>query len=241
MPELRLSQGSVPYEVHRRRRRTVGVVVRPDGRVEVHAPMRSTASEIRDVVVEFRPWIEKKRVEVLERQRKLRARRFDEGDEVPYLGGTLRLHVVETQTPAEASLGDDARTLTVPVAGELTVASRREQVRFGVKRWLLGQARDVFHRRHVAMSKLVGDAARRVVIKDMRTRWGSCGPERLMNLNWRLILAPEAVIDYVLVHELTHITVPNHSRAFWRKVSAACHHAKASRKWLRAHGDDLEL
>jgi predicted metal-dependent hydrolase len=91
------------------------------------------------------------------------------------------------------------------------------------------------------MSRKVGVSALRVVIKDMRTRWGSCGPDRRMNLNWRLVLAPEPIIDYVLAHELTHIEVPNHSRAFWRKVARACEHASASRKWLRVHGDDLEL
>src|SRR5262245_16410801 len=87
VPELRLSHGTLPYEVHRRRRATVGVVVRPDGRVEVHAPKRASAREIRGVVEEFRPWIEKKRREALARVRRRRERRFDDGDPVPFLGG----------------------------------------------------------------------------------------------------------------------------------------------------------
>jgi predicted metal-dependent hydrolase len=80
-----------------------------------------------------------------------------------------------------------------------------------------------------------------VIIKDMRTRWGSCGPNRLMNLNWRLVLAPERVLDYVLAHELMHIEEPNHSRAFWRRVAGVCPHWGDSRRWLRRHGEDLEL
>jgi predicted metal-dependent hydrolase len=62
-----------------------------------------------------------------------------------------------------------------------------------------------------------------------------------MNLNWRLVLAPESVIDYVLVHELSHIFEPNHSPAFWRRVGKACARWSDSRAWLRVHGDDLEL
>ncbi len=241
MPELRLSHGTVPYEIHRRRRRTLGVVVRPDGRVEVHAPHRSTGAEIRDVVEEFRPWIEKKRRAALERLRKLRARRFDDGDEVPYLGGALRLRVTETDAARAEAVVKDGSSLDVAAPRGLAPASRRAVVRFAVHRWLLDEAREIFHRRHVAMSRTVGHAAKRVVIKDMRSRWGSCGPDRLMNLNWRLVLAPETVIDYVLVHELTHIVEPNHSPAFWRKVGRACGHFEESREWLRVHGDDLEL
>jgi len=241
VPELRLSHGTVPYAVHRRRRRTVGVVVRPDGSVEVHAPQRSSATEIRSVVEEFRPWIEKKRREALERLRKLRSRRFDDGDDVPYLGETLRLRITETDAARADAVVRDGHTIAVAVPRDLTPTSRRAVVRFAVQRWLLAEAREIFHRRHVAMSKTVGHSARRVVIKDMRSRWGSCGPDRLMNLNWRLILAPESVIDYVLVHELTHIVEPNHSPAFWRRVGRTCGHFEESRDWLRVHGDDLEL
>jgi predicted metal-dependent hydrolase len=241
VPELRLSHGTVPYAVHRRRRRTVGVIVRPDGSVEVHAPKRSSSTEIRSVVEEFRPWIEKKRREALERLRKRRARQFDDGDEIPFLGGTLRLRITETATARTDAVVRDGGSLDVAVPPDLTPTSRRAVVRFAVQRWMLEEARTVFHRRHVAMARSVGRSARRVVIKDMRSRWGSCGPDRLMNLNWRLVLAPEPVIDYVLVHELTHIVEPNHSPAFWRRVGRTCGHFEESREWLRVHGDDLEL
>jgi predicted metal-dependent hydrolase len=217
------------------------VVVRPDGRVEVHAPKRSSPSEIRNVVEEFRPWIERKRREALDRIRRLRARRFDDGDEVPYLGGTLRLRLHETDGAPTQAVVRDGAALQVSIPPDLKPESRRAVVRFAVHRWLLDAAREVFHRRHVAMSRVVGDSAKRVVIKSMRSRWGSCGPDRLMNLNWRLVLAPERVIDYVLVHELTHIEEPNHSAAFWRKVARSCAHYEESRDWLRVHGDDLEL
>ena len=241
MPELRLSHGSCPYAVHRRPRRTLGVVVRPDGSVEVHAPKRSSETEIRNVVEEFRPWIEKKRREALHRLKKRRDRRFDDGDSVPYLGATLRLKIVESDAAPADAVVKDGGSLQVSIPPDLTPVSRRAVVRFAVQRWLLSEAREIFHRRHVAMARVVGQSARRVIIKNMKSRWGSCGPDRLMNLNWRLVLAPEKVLDYVLVHELSHIFEPNHSPAFWRRVGRACEHFEESRAWLRVHGDDLEL
>ena len=103
----------------------------------------------------------------------------------------------------------------------------------------MGEAASVFHDRHLAMAARVGDAAERVAIKEMRSRWGSCGPKRRMSLNWRLILAPLEVVDYVLVHELTHIRHPDHSQRFWDAVEAACPDWRVHRDWLRAHGSDL--
>jgi predicted metal-dependent hydrolase len=241
LPELRLTHETLTYEIDRRRRRTVGVVVRPDGRVEVHAPLRTPVGEVRRIVEQFRPWIEKKREEAKGRSRRKRLRRFDDGDSVPFLGGQLKLAVAETDRAALDGAVREGETLRVSVPAGLDVAARRAVVRYAVLRWMLEQARTIFHERHRAASKLVGDSARRVVIKDMASRWGSCGPDRRMSLNWRLVLAPEKIVDYVLVHELCHIDVPNHSRTFWNRVSRHCGHWRDSRKWLRRHGDELDL
>ena len=241
MPELRLSQETLTYSIERRRRRTVGVVVRRDGRVEVHAPVATPFVEVRRIVDEFRPWIERKREEVKSRLKKKRQRSFDDGDTVPYQGGTLTLSVAECERPAMEPVTRDGESLTVRVQAGLTPVSRSAVVRYAVLQWLLGEAREVLHEHHVSASKKVGRSARRVVVKDMASRWGSCGPDRRMSLNWRLVLAPPSVIEYVLVHELCHIEHPNHSRAFWKLVGQHCETWRVSRKWLRRHGDEIDI
>ena len=241
MPELRLTQETLTYVIERRRRRTVGVVVRRDGRVEVHAPVSTSDTEVRRIVDEFRPWIERKRGEVKERQRKKRLRRFVDGEDIPYQGGTLRLSVIEMERPAMESVVREGDSLIVRVPTELSAPARSAVVRYAVMRWLLDEAKEIFHRHHVAASKRVGDAAERVVVKDMASRWGSCGPDRKMSLNWRLVLAPPEIVDYVLVHELCHIQHPNHSKSFWKKVGKHCATCRDSRQWLRRHGDELDL
>jgi len=78
-----------------------------------------------------------------------------------------------------------------------------------------------------------------VSIRSQKTRWGSCGRNGHISLNWRLMLMPEPVRDYVLIHELMHLRRMDHSAKFWRHVAAACPDYRAARQWLRRHGPGL--
>jgi predicted metal-dependent hydrolase len=84
-----------------------------------------------------------------------------------------------------------------------------------------------------------GLTVERISIRNQRTRWGSCGPDRHISLNWRLVLMPDWVRDYVLIHELMHIRRADHSPAYWRLVEAACPDFRLARRWLRVHGPSL--
>jgi predicted metal-dependent hydrolase len=79
----------------------------------------------------------------------------------------------------------------------------------------------------------------RVSIRNQRSRWGSCGPDGHICLNWRLVRMPPAVRDYVIVHELMHLRRMDHSAAYWALVAAACPDYQAARRWLREHGRGL--
>ena len=79
----------------------------------------------------------------------------------------------------------------------------------------------------------------RVTVRNQRTRWGSCGRDGHICLNWRLLLMPDTVRDYVLLHELMHLRRLDHSRAFWALVAAACPTYQDARRWLREHGGSL--
>lgn len=85
----------------------------------------------------------------------------------------------------------------------------------------------------------IGVAYRRIRIGGQRTLWGSCSPRGTLSFNWRLVLAPLEVLDYVVVHELCHLRVPNHSRRFWALVERHRPHWRQQRDWLRAHGPEL--
>ena len=85
----------------------------------------------------------------------------------------------------------------------------------------------------------LGVSYRRVVVRDQRTRWGSCSSRGTLSFNWRLALAPADVLDYVVVHELCHLREPNHSRRFWRAVERARPDYARHERWLRDHGWEL--
>jgi predicted metal-dependent hydrolase len=85
----------------------------------------------------------------------------------------------------------------------------------------------------------LGVAYRRIRIGGQRTLWGSCSPSGTLSFNWRLVLAPTEVLDYVIVHELCHLRVPDHSRRFWALVEERRPHWREQRHWLREHGPEL--
>jgi predicted metal-dependent hydrolase len=103
------------------------------------------------------------------------------------------------------------------------------------KRWLRGQA-TLLAGRHAPR---FGLAPRGIRVKRMKTRWGSCGPRGDININWLLALAPEPVLEYVVVHELCHIRERNHSPAFWSLVAQHLPGYAEERRWLKSHGGEL--
>ncbi len=101
------------------------------------------------------------------------------------------------------------------------------------------RARDELPRQLAELAARHGVAVSGVSVRNQRSRWGSCSPGRRITLNWRLLLAPDFVREYVMIHELMHCRELNHSPRFWRLVSAACPRVVEARQWLRRHGARL--
>lgn len=102
-------------------------------------------------------------------------------------------------------------------------------------------AREYFPKRAAYFQTFTGGEYHRITIRDQKTRWGSCSAKGTLSFNWRLMLAPPAVLDYVVVHELCHLTHMDHSAAFWRAVELVCPDYRIHRKWLKDHGHELVL
>ena len=107
------------------------------------------------------------------------------------------------------------------------------------RRALRARARAELPPRLLDLARAHGLEVSRITIRNQRTRWGSCGRDGHITLNWRLVLMPERVRDYVLVHELMHLRRMDHSQQYWELVAAACPDYRESRAWLRAHGSSL--
>ena len=105
----------------------------------------------------------------------------------------------------------------------------------------IAAAKDYFPKRAAYFRQFTGGIYQRITIRDQKTRWGSCSARGTLSFNWRLMLAPPAILDYVVVHELCHLTHMDHSPAFWQAVEAVCPDYRDSRKWLKEHGQELVL
>lgn len=102
-------------------------------------------------------------------------------------------------------------------------------------------ARSQFENRVAFYHKITGGKYTSITVRDQKTRWGSCSSRGTLSFNYRLIFAPPAVLDYVVVHELCHLTHMNHSRDFWSMVAAVMPDYQLYKNWLRDHGHELTL
>jgi predicted metal-dependent hydrolase len=215
----------IAYSVRRSKRaRRVRVSVDPHAGVEVVLPARAPAREAERAVVALRGWIERR----LEEAEAVRERIAARGATVPYLGADLSL-VPEAGRTRVHRRGDE---LLVPAGGDPRPA---------LERWYRRQARAEIAPRLDAAAVVVGREYRTLSIRAQRTRWGSCSSTGAMSFNWRLLLAPEPVLDYVVWHEACHLAVMDHSPRFWALVAQHCPTYQEPRRWLRRHGATLVL
>ena len=113
--------------------------------------------------------------------------------------------------------------------------------RAALEKRYMDAAKEYFPKRTAYFRQFTGGSYSRITIRDQKTRWGSCSAKGTLSFNWRLMLAPPAILDYVIVHELCHLTYMNHSAAFWGKVEAVYPDYRTARKWLKDHGHELIL
>jgi predicted metal-dependent hydrolase len=221
------------------RARRVRVSVDGDGSVRVTLPRRAPARDADAAVRELAPWIERRR-RALARAAAEVART---PGTVPYLGGELRL-VAQPRRTRVHRRGD---VLLVP--GEATAADRRgdpvvvagADAGAAIERWYRRTARGEIVPRLDAAVARAGSSYTRLTIRGQRTRWASCSASGAMSFNWRLLLAPEPVLDYVVEHEVCHLEVMDHSPRFWRLLESRVPDWRAHAAWLRRYGSTLVL
>lgn len=154
------------------------------------------------------------------------------GSILRYLGGSLRVELAAGATAPEVD--EAAGVLRAPAADH-------RPLRATIETWYRRRAETVFAERLRLINDGLGYRFQRVTIRDQKTRWGSCSARGNLAFNWRLVMAPLKIVDYVVVHELVHLIELSHSPAFWARVAAIDPEHRAHRRWLRDHGPRLVL
>lgn len=121
------------------------------------------------------------------------------------------------------------------------VSDLTDTQRAALEQRYIAAAKDYFPKRVAHFHQFTGGSYNRITVRDQKTRWGSCSARGTLSFNWRLMLAPPGILDYVVVHELCHLTHMNHSADFWEKVESIYPDYRTARKWLKDHGNELVL
>lgn len=239
LSEVDFGRTRIEYRVRRsRRRRTVAISVDPSLGVLVTAPEGVPVHRLDGLVHDKAGWIVERLREVRRREHQLPPREFVSGESYLYLGRSYRLKVV-----AEDGLGEPrliGGRLCVPSQRALDGPERASMVRATLESWYRLHASQRLPERVWRWSRLVGVAKPRVDIRDQQRRWGSCDSQQTIRFNWRIIQAPMALVDYVVVHELAHLVERGHSRAYWALLGRVMPDYERRRVVLRKIGPRLE-
>lgn len=212
-------------KIIRSKRKTIALIVQPNGELLVRAPQRATQRQITDMLEKHAGWIAKKQAEIKFRPAAFASRQFVAGEIFFFLGKRYSLEIISAQKPV----------LVLKQNFQLAQLAQSEAKTI-FEHWYKKEARRIFTERIAHYAEKHGFDVKQVKLSSARTRWGSCSSKGYINLTWRLVMAPPEIIDYVVVHELCHLREANHSSAFWAQVAAIMPDYKSQRRWLKENG-----
>ena len=207
-------------------RRTMSLQITPDGELIVKAPFFVSEKIIQNFIKEKENWI----LKILQKSqnRKVNKKTYQEGEEFLYLGDKYKLHIGDFK---EISITDK---LNFP--NFLVFRAKKE-----LTNWYIKEAREIITKQAEYMSKKMGVKYKSLRFSDTISKWGSCSLDNSLQFNWRLVMAPITVINYVVIHELVHTSEKHHRLKFWSKVDLYTPAYKQHRKWLNNNKHLLEV
>lgn len=235
---FRAGEFCMSYELVRSRRRTIGISIRPNGSIIVHAPKRVSIASIESILLAKRSWIKKKQAEFTEQERRKPAPlSFSPGELLPLEGETRALELrFSAHLRPSVDISDISKIIVFVHEQYKDSNELPNMIKAILMQWYKSRARDVIKSRVDNYKAILCVEPVKIAIKDQKTRWGSCSSKGNVNFNWRLVLAPPGIQDYVVVHELCHLKVRSHSARFWNVVYSIIPDYKDRRTWLRKNG-----
>lgn len=223
---IKIKGGVLEYTLIQTARSNILIQALEGGLTRVYAPKHARLGDIDKTVAENAE-------KIAEMAESLKPTPLKDGDMVRVEGRPRRVTI--RRGPPGAALGEDSFTLSVPDPTDPD-APRAQAVAF-----LSGLALSRVRDRVDHYLPLVGGSVNRITVRAQRSRWGSCSSKRNLSFNWRLILAPPQCLDYVVIHELCHLTEFNHSRRFWALVEAQMKDYQVWKQYLKVNGPGLML
>lgn len=226
------------YTLKRSKRKSVGLRITDSGEVVVTAPIHAKKSIVDEVVTAKSSWIKSKLQIIKNRQESFTPKNYTDGENFEYLGASYPLTVLNNNN--QICLSDHIISVGIKKATNQS-ASQQELIKKKVINWYRKQAQ--FYLDNIGFELAAEIGVNPVLIKEKAflSSWGMCHSNGKIYINFKLIMAPKEVLNYVIIHELCHLVHPNHSKEFWSLVEQHCDNFKVHRNWLKDNGYKLQL
>lgn len=237
MHQLKIGDEIIPYKERRSvnyRRITLSILA---DHVRISAPKDVSVKQLNELLSAKQEWILTQWLAARETLQSSQ-RQYIDGAQFPYQGQSLKLNLKRHDCQIiQVSL--EGQELVVNLPYNFSLEQGLGNIQDSIMAWYKIQAHRVLKHKLDEQAKKMKVSYQNFRLKDQKTRWGSCSSQGNINLNWRIIMAPEEVIDYLIVHELAHLTHPNHSEKFWQRVRTFIPEYVRWRNWLKKHGQKM--
>lgn len=240
---LQASQGEICFILTRssRKKRSMTISIDERGIVKVSSPFSMPEEQIFSFVRSKSAWIMKQRQRFLAKQDHFKNKKFEQGGEFLFLGQKYKLDIFSEERKT-TGVHFNGHRWGIELSSNELEERKAENIKEAMIGWYRAQAQEILGGRVFHYARLMGVEPKKITVRTQKRLWGSCDySKQSINLNWQIILSPLKVIDYVVVHELCHLFVPNHSQRFWKKVERFYPEFKESRKWLKDNYLDMIL
>lgn len=232
---------NLEYTLKRSDRKSIGITVERDGAIMVRAPFQEDPEKIARFVTEKRIWIHQKLAKKKAINHVSHHREFVNGQGFLYLGKSYRLRFFSNEKPRKVKKSSDSLALKLKHGYFELPESQKHNARKHFISWYKKQTEAKLKERMSRYDERIGAMVEKLRVSDLGHRWASLSRNGIVNFNWRSVMAPIWVFDYILVHEMAHMIVRRHSKEFWSLISRIMPDYEAHARWLNEHGTDLDL
>ncbi|MFL0361660.1 M48 family metallopeptidase [Pseudobacillus sp. 179-B 2D1 NHS] len=242
MPTFQYGTTAIEYDIeYTTNKNDISIIIEWMEGVRIIAPQGIASEQVEGIIHKKAPVILQKLREVNEITNPPSPKEFISGEKFAYLGRKYRLKVYREEGLKKAGLAFVRGKFIATIPATMNEDEKRRQLRELFKNWYLVHGKAKLQSRLDLYSAKMGVTPKDLQLKEQRMRWGTCTPEGNIYLNWRIVMAPMPVVDYVLVHELAHLRYMNHSSDYWNFVRSILPDYEKHKEWLRLNGPALTL
>lgn len=254
----------IEFNIIRRKRKTLCISINEYGEVSVIAPLRISKEYILTTVKNKVNWIIKKQNEVKIKSSKKITRQISEGSTFMYLGEEYPLHLIfdDNIKSITVELKDESDINLEKVDRELNIDSKnksnsiissrkrfiihtntkdKDKIKIALEKWYREKTLEIVTKKISYYQSIFKDKVTDIRVKEQKRRWASCTGKNAILFNWRCSMAREDVLEYIVIHEMSHIDYKNHSKDFWNRVEEIMPNYREKHEWLKTNGINMKL